>query len=112
MIYETIEGKRVTRTRHGFPYSYTRYCIWKGLWEPTDQAIYSDRLSYMYPDTYDNLFKEILGSGQYLSRKDPKDIETFLCRLFEKEIELTGIEEECNASNGYPYWILYYRERS
>ena len=109
----TIDGKPVERSPRDFPYSYTRYCIWRNKvnrWRKDDSVVWSDRLSWQYPE-YDNLFKEILGTGQYYSRKEPKAIETFLCRLLNEDIVLTGIEEECNTSNGYPYWLLYFRKK-
>jgi hypothetical protein len=56
------------------------------------------------------LYESILGDGQYLSTKKPKDIEKWLCAVFGKRVILTGMEQECNYLTGYPYWILYYRE--
>jgi hypothetical protein len=48
--------------------------------------------------------------GQYFNNRKPQDIEIFLSKYLEKSITLTGIEEGCNVSNGYPYWIFYYKE--
>jgi hypothetical protein len=105
----TITGQRVARPMSDYPYSYSATCIYKNMWKRTDEVVYSDRLHLWY-DNYDAIYKETMGTGQYFSSKEPEQIEQLLCRLFGKHIILTGVEEECNFSNGYPYWILYYRE--
>ena len=108
--YFTLAGKKQERSITEYPYSYSRYAIWNsGDWSENDHLVYSDRLRKQYPDTYDNLKSEMLGNGDYFSKFEPEDIEKFLSALWGHKIKLTGIEEECNASNGYPYWLLYYR---
>ena len=106
----TIDGSEVERNRYEHPYSYTRFCIYKNGWKPTDRVVWSDRLEGE-PGSSDKLREEYLGVGSYYSGKSPKDIERFLSRLFEYEVVLTGIEQECNASNGFPYWLLYFRKK-
>ena len=105
--YTTIDGKPQERTRIDHPYSYTRYCIFNNGWKNTDSVAWSDRLRN--EPNYDEIKKEMLGEGDYFSRFWPCSIEAFLSKLFGFEVILTGIEEECNCSNGYPYWLLYYR---
>ena len=105
----TIEGYPVERHPKDYPYSYTRFCIYKNDWKDTDTMVYSDRLRSWYENYYD-LKREYLGRGDYFSLYEPEQIEKFLSVLFGKNITLTGMEEECNCFNGYPYWLLYYRE--
>ena len=109
----TIDWQPCQRDPRRYPYSYTRFCVWrsrKNRFKPDDSVVWTDHLSWQYPE-YDKLYKEILGTGQCYSRKKPEDIEAFLCKLLEDDVVLTGIEEECNASTGYPYWLLYFRKR-
>jgi hypothetical protein len=47
--------------------------------------------------------------SQYFTNRTPKDIEKFLSLYLGKYIELTLIMEGCNVSNGYPYWVFYYK---
>ena len=109
--YKTIQGTPTEREPEDFPYSYTRFCIFKYGWKQADPVVFTDRLSKLYEEKYDKLFKRYLGDGQYYSTKNPISIEKFLSNLLGKRLMLTGIEEECNASTGYPYWLLYYREK-
>ena len=104
----TIDGQPIERNPRDYPYSYTRFCIYKDMWLPTDEVVWSDRLQGY--DNHDDLFKKHLGTGQYYSSKEPDDIEAFLSDLFGYRIRLTGIEEECNYMTGYPYWLLYFRK--
>lgn len=111
-VHRTLAGKTPIRSRDKYPYSYTAYAIWNsGEWSPNDDVVYSDRLSGFYGDKYYELGKELwVRGGLSMGYTDPEILEKFLSELFESKIKLTGIEEECNTSNGYPYWILYYRE--
>lgn len=108
---ETIDGKEVERPPRDYPYSYSRVCIYKnGFNAKTDRVAWSDRILSNYENAWD-LWNEILGIGQFLSAKAPDLVEEWLrAVLGNQNIILTGVEEECNVSTGYPYWILYYRE--
>ena len=109
-VYRRINGRSCERTPINNPYSYTAFCIYKNGWKDTDEFVFSDRLNSWY-ENYRGLKEKMLGRGDYFSSYEPEDIEKFLSFLFDKEITLTGIEEECNVSNGYPYWIFYYRDK-
>jgi len=109
-MYQTIDGQEVERSISEYPYSYTRFCIYKNGWKPGDKVVWSDRLENE-PGYSNEIKEEILGAGNRYSSKDPKDIEKFLSKIFGYEIKLTGIEQECNAMNGYPYWLFYYRKK-
>ncbi len=106
----TIDGKPQERDRKDHPYSYTRYCIFNNGWKRTDYVVWSDRLRN--EPGYERIKEEVLGIGDYFSRFPTYKIQEFLSKLFGYEVILTGIEEECNCSNGYPYWLLYYRKAS
>lgn len=110
--YRTLAGKKQERSRKEYPYSYSAYAIWNsGEWSSEDAVVYSDRLPSFYGDKYYELGKELgVRGGLSFGYTDPEILEKFLSELFESKIKLTGIEEECNVSNGYPYWLLYYRE--
>ena len=107
--HRTIEGYQIERSIEKHPYTYTRFCVYKNEWKPTDTLVYSDRL-HLWFDNYDELKEKYLGRGDYFTAYEPDMIENFLSILFEQKLLLTGIEQECNCFNGYPYWLLYYRE--
>ena len=107
--YLTITGKPQVRSCAKYPYSYSRYCIYKTKkWTRKDEMLYSDRLSMWFPDTYYEYKEKFLGNADDLKRYHPDNIEKFISALFGYPIHITGMEEECNFSNGYPYWIIYY----
>lgn len=107
--FRTIEGHPVERNIRDYPYSYTRFLLWKGPnFSVYDHIVYSDRLRR--EEGAHDAWNKILGQGQYMGGKSPEDVEKWLqvC-LNNPSIELTGVEQECNCSNGYPYYILYFK---
>ena len=109
-----IHGEIVKRPKHIYKYSYDPYCVYKSNnWSIKDTGDYSDRLMQWDYDKFTNCMKEVWGErcGQHFDNKEPKDIEKFLSLYHNKNIEITGIEKACNVSNGYPYWIFYYKEK-
>ena len=109
MVFMTIDGHAVERTPREYPYSYTRFCLWKNGYKKTDMVAWSDRLRDQY-ENFDEIKNKVLGIGGYFSRCKPEDIQEFMRKLMKNDaITVTGMEEECNAMNGYPYWLIYFR---
>lgn len=86
--------------------------IWqKNFNKAEDEAVYSDHLYEWDDRKYDSVCEKIWGNkGQMFHNRKPEEIEQFLSLYFDKGITLTAIVKETNMSNGYPYWIFYYRE--
>lgn len=109
VCYIDMEGNPQKISCSEDPYGYSDFCLYKTAnWEPTQQSFYSDRLYSWYPDKYEKLKKKYLGTSDYFSSYKPEQIERFCSALFGYKIHITGISEYCNASNGYPYWRIYY----
>lgn len=108
-----IHGERVERTPREFPYSYDPFVVFKDpSWTDRDTVVYSDRLHEWDWQKYNRCCMEVWNNeGQLFGGRKPADIERFL-RLYNEDpgLKLTGIEEGCNYSNGYPFWVFYYRE--
>lgn len=105
-----IEGKPVERDKRNWPYSYDRFVVWKGDWNETDCAVYSDRLRQWDAKKYRECCKQVWpNGGDTFSQRSPSSIEQFLSLYYGQQVKLTGIEEGCNVSNGFPYWIFYYK---
>lgn len=106
-----LAGKLQEYSQREYPYSYSEYAIYNsGEWSENDYAVYSDRLRSWYDDdTYNKAAEKHLKPGQWYVQ-DPEDVQNFLSELFGYKIKLTGIEQGCNVSNGFPYWIFYYRK--
>ena len=77
----------------------------------SDSATWSDRLWEWDSKKYNEICQKVWGNtGQMFYDRKPKEIEQFLSLYYGEKIILTAIEQETNASNGYPYWIFYYRK--
>lgn len=104
-----IYGAKVKRPREEYPYSFDHYCVYKTIdFDQTTHTIYSDRMRQWDSEKFDTCHEHVFGnSGQYFDCRNPELIEQFLKEYFDWELSLTGIEEGCNFSNGYPYWVFY-----
>ena len=106
-----IRGEQVRRSKYQYAYSYDPFVVWKGDFENTDSRVYSDRLWQWDSEKFNTCCIEVWGNkGQYFDNRSCSEIERFLSLYFNKEVELTGIEEGCNVSSGFPFWVFYYRE--
>lgn len=107
--YVNLRGDVVTRNPQTHPYSYDPFLLWKGDYKEGDSIVYSDRLISWDHEKFNKCCMEVFNNkGQNFNNRKPKDIEKFLSLYFDKDIKLTAIEEGCNVSNGYPYWIFYF----
>ena len=108
------DGERITRTPSSHPYAYDAHFTWKSeRFETTDHAVYSDRLFQWNSNKFDASVTAVWPEnpgGQMFYSRNPVDIQRFLCLYFGKDVELTGVLQGCNVSNGYPYWIFAYRD--
>jgi hypothetical protein len=106
-------GDPVERSKQQFPYSYSAYVTWRkpGTTGPGAHAVYSDRLFQWDSKKHDSLCLKHFGNiGQMWTSRAPAAMEAFLRDYFGKEdLELQLVMEGCNPSNGYPYWVFYYR---
>ena len=105
-----IDGKIVERSMQDYPYSFTNTAVWKGdNYQKTTDFVCSDRLRGWDPEKFDQACKEVFGDkSQVFYKRSPEDIEKFLKKAIGIDLELTGIEIACNATNGYPYWVFYF----
>lgn len=110
-LYRNIKGQPVKRDKHNFPYTYEPYVLWEKDYKKTDSAVYSDRLFQWDCYKAEKISKEIGVNLNSYTNKEPEKTEQWLRKYFDNEsLILTGIEEGCNVSNGFAYWIYYYRK--
>ena len=104
---EPVDLNSEFRSKHEYPYSYSAYFLWKGAKAEGDETVYSDRMR----DWDAEKFREALSKvKKRLSQLNQKEMSKFLSVYFDKKIEATALAEGCNVSNGYPYWILWFKE--
>ena len=106
-----IYGEKVRRPRKEYPYSFDHYCVFKAIdFDKTTDTVYSDRMLQWNSEKFNACHMHVFGDeGQYFDCRKPELIEQFLREYFDFGLSLTGIEEGCNYSNGYPYWVFYFR---
>ena len=97
-----------TRTKYAHPYSYSDHFLWrhgdlshqKGI-----DVVYSDRL---YQWDYKKYEKTRIKNKRF-SQYTREDAAKFLTRYFGKRTTVVALAEGCNVSNGYPYWIFWFK---
>lgn len=101
------------RTKHEWPYAYDPFTVWGAQGQGANDSVYTDRLYQWDYEKTDRIGKEIFGTGVmgwFGQNMDPERVQTFLRRWHDDDtIILTRVVEFCNASNGYPTWLLVYR---
>lgn len=109
------DGGKIQRTKGEYPYSYSDFLLWvkdfKYIKNPECSVVCSDRLYKWDSKKYNKCCREVWGNeGQYFDCREAEDIEKFL-RLYndDPDLELRKIAEGCNVSNGYPYWVFWYK---
>ena len=112
LTYRDLNGKPVKRNKADYPYSYDDFVTWMGDYNKgKGDCVYSDRLWQWNSKKFDSCCMEVWGNkGQTFYGRNPKEVETFLCKYFGKQVKLTVIMEGCNHSSGYPIWTFFFEE--
>lgn len=95
------------RDKYNYPYSYDPFWIWR-LDDKDSPAEYSDRLAQRDYAKFQECTKLV---AKRFDQYSNADLSKFLTAYFGRPIEATALAEGCNQSNGYPYWIFYFREK-
>lgn len=109
-----VLGQPVKRSKYEYPYSYDAHVLHR-LRDNVDgmTSVYSDRMMQWDWDKFHDSCQEVFGDkGQLFNVPDrsPELIEKFLQLYFdEPELQLIAVEEGCNVSNGYPYWVFHFK---
>ena len=107
-----IHGEPVERTKADHPYGYDSHLVLRHRENVEGMCgTYSDRMEqWDYKKYYDLKQKFAPRShGSSWNGAGGKEIEDFLRAYFDKpELQFIGMEEGCNVSNGYPYWVFFY----
>lgn len=114
-----------TREKWDNPYSYSEYFIFGNrqiVKEKGVQGVYSDRVHEWWYDgkkeskAFDKLWKKLVGTRYAeASAANLSKFFTVYNRILwpkenrNKKVEVVALAEGCNVSNGYPYWIIWYK---
>lgn len=114
--YKNIRGERIIHTPDKFPYSFDPYCIFKDSeYDETDpkdiKQVFTDRMKQWDIKLYEYCCKKVFGKTIDCFSAIPSEmVQDFISNYFTKSVKILGLEIGCNVSNGYPYWIIYYKE--
>lgn len=109
--YNLLTAENEAKNSPFYNNSYTVYKSYDYLKD--DTVVYSDRLHQWDSDKYKKAASEVFDGyqGQYFDNFTVNQIQNFLSLYFNKQVILTRIDKEENVSNGYPYWVFYYRNK-
>lgn len=101
-------------TKRSHPYSYDPFTVYGGPNTGANGSVYTDRLWQWDHGKTQRIGKEVFEDGGdfhwFGSSLRPGKVQAFLRRWNDDEsIVLTRVVEYCNASTGYPTWLLVYR---
>jgi hypothetical protein len=100
-----------SRTPEEYPYSYDPYFLLGSKREVEGAtSAYSDRMREWDREKYTAMMH---GGGDYGWRKATLvDASEMLSAYWAKPVRAVAIAEGCNVSNGYPYWIVWWRDEA
>jgi hypothetical protein len=102
----------LNRTKEESPYSYSDFYIWREVSDPLKTegiaADYSDRLLQWSREKWDRAW-DAVGSKRF-DQMTRDEVSRFISAYHGSPHEAVALSEGCNVSNGYPYWIIYYKK--
>jgi hypothetical protein len=89
------------------PYGYSEFFHWGGHGTTSGcEAVYSDRL---WQWDYKKMKALCDALGKRFEQCSQSELSEFLSSYWGKPVVATALAEGCNISNGYPYFIMWYR---
>lgn len=109
------EGSCRTPSRH--PYTYDLYFLWGD--KHGGDVVYHDRLAQWDGNKFEEArvkataeTRPTKGNGRRLiSTFNKQEASVFLSVYFGRDIEALGMAEGANQSNGFPYWIFWFKDK-
>lgn len=98
-----------TNEKHSHPYSYSEFFLF-GSAKTIKKAgaDYSDRLDQWDWQKNQRLLKEHIPCPW--NQATVEQVSAYISAYHGKPLKCVALAEGCNASNGYPYWIIWYRK--
>ncbi len=95
-------------TKQESPYGYSEFFHWGGHHTIAGcDAVYSDRL---WQWNYEKMRTLCNALGKRFEQCSDVEMSRFLSAYWDKPVVATACAEGCNISNGYPYYILWFRD--
>lgn len=97
------------RTKEEYPYSYSAHYLWGEAEEGAD-AVYSDRLAQWDAEKSRDAINAVADLKCRYGYWGQEGASKYLSAYFGKPVRAIAVAEGCNVSNGYPYWIFWFRD--
>lgn len=101
-----------TNDRSTHPYSYSPFFHWKKDWKQNDTCAYDDRMREWKYDLWNEVCAELPLMQHGIRRfeyQTPETLSKMLSKYCGEPVTCTALVEGCNVSNGYPYYVFYWR---
>jgi len=92
------------KTKAEAPYSYSEFYIFR-TGKKHDDAFYSDRMHQWDAAAWERAWKKV---PRRFDQMSPSDASKWMTEYMGKPVTVTALAEGCNASSGYPYWIVWF----
>lgn len=108
--YFDIDGKPVRKNPRNNPYSYDTFVLFRsGDFTKADTMADSDRMQQWDHGAFSSALQAVwpdTAEDKGFRKRKTVDIEQFLNLYFKRKLRLTALLENCNVSNGSPYWTF------
>lgn len=108
--YSDLDGNAVKRTPWTHPFSYDTFVVFKSReFKKTDIMVDTDPLRQWDWNAFSVAVHEVWPGktgNQGFNTRNPEEINRFLCLYFKRDVKLTAVLQNCNQSNGNPYWTF------
>lgn len=103
-----VDGKPVERTKAQYPYSYDTFIVWRtGPNSELTHSVYTDRMQQWEPEKFELLRKKY---NKQFPAMTPAELTNYMCEYIGKQVEVIYLAECCNHANGFPLWLIGYKE--
>jgi hypothetical protein len=107
--YRWVEPGRKNRTKEESPYGYSDHYLW-GERQGGCSAVYSDRLAQWDAAKASAARDAVANYGARYGYWGKEGTSKYLSAYFGRPIEAVAVAEGCNVSNGFPYWVFWFRD--
>lgn len=103
-----VDGEPVERTKAQYPYSYDTFVVWRnGPNSEVTHSVYTDRMQQWEPAKIAELQKKY---DKRFVEMTQAELTKYMCEYTDKQVEVIYLAECCNHANGFPLWLIGYKE--
>lgn len=97
------------RTQQQSPYGYSPFYHWREAGCEKDTCAYDDRMRQWDSEKWDRACA-LLPPGRFETQANAA-LDKMMSEYCGKPVQVTALAEGCNVSNGYPYYVFWWRDQ-